>query len=203
MFDRRLRVPKECLLAPLVRFPLDRLHPDVYTLLGFGFGLAAAIAAWQACFLLATALWAVNRILDGLDGTVARITQRQSDLGGYIDIVLDHVVYAAVPLGIALAEDTAAGYRALALMFGSFYVNAASWMYLAALLEKRDVGAVEAGELTTITMPSGLIEGAETIVFYSLFLLFPDHAVRLFQIMAAGVFFTAAQRLVWACRALK
>jgi hypothetical protein len=75
-------------------------------------------------------------------------------------------------------------------------------MYLAALLEKRDVGAVDAGELTTITMPAGLIEGAETIVFYTLFLVFPDHAALLFQVMAVAVLFTAAQRLVWAIRTL-
>jgi phosphatidylglycerophosphate synthase len=203
MFDRRLRIPKDRLLRPLARAPFSRLHPNLYTLLAFAFGMASAVAAWRSCFILALVLWIANRILDGFDGTVARATGRQSDLGGYIDIVLDHVVYAAIPLGIALAEDTLAGYRALAVMLGSFYVNAASWMYLAALLEKREVGAAAAGELTTITMPSGLIEGAETVVFYTLFVLFPAHAAVLFLIMAGGVLFTAAQRLVWAVRVLR
>ncbi len=203
MFDRRLRISKDRLLAPLIRFPLDRLHPNVLTLLAFGFGIAAAVAAWRGRFGTALALWGINRLLDGLDGTAARATHRQSDRGGYIDIVLDHVVYAAIPLGIARAINSAAEYQALACMFASFYINAASWMYLAALLEKRAAGAVDQRELTTVTMPGGLIEGVETIVFYTLFLLLPQHTPLLFQIMAGGVVFTALQRLFWAVRVLR
>jgi hypothetical protein len=47
-------------------------------------------------------------------------------------------------------------------------------------------------------MPSGLIEGAETIIFYTLFLLLPGALVPLFWLMAALVLLTAGQRMVWA-----
>ena len=56
------------------------------------------------------------------------------------------------------------------LLVASFYVNAASWMYLAALLEQRNDGAAARGETTAVTMPPGLIGGAETVAFYAAFL---------------------------------
>lgn len=202
MVDKILRVPKEYVLLPLARGPVGALNPTVVTVLACGVGLLAGAAAWQGAYLLALALWLVNRVLDGLDGTIARYRQRQSDLGGYLDTVLDHIVYAVVPLGLALSINTSAAYLSLALLFGSFYINGASWMYLAALLEKRHAGAAAGGELTTVTMPGGLIEGAETIAFYCLFLIFPGVLVPLFVLMAALVLVTTTQRLVWAARQL-
>ncbi len=202
MIDKALREPKETLLAPLVRGPIRRIHPTTMTLAATVVGLAAALAAWQGAGPLALALWLANRVLDGLDGTLARSTGQQSDLGAYLDVVLDHLVYVAVPLGLAAAGGSAGNYLALALLLASFYINGASWMYLAALLEKRSAGAAARGELTTITMPGGLIEGAETVVFYTIFLLFPGALVLLFGLMAVLVLFTAAQRVAWAARQL-
>ncbi len=202
MIDKVLRSPKEQVLKPVARHPLRVIHPTAITLVAFGVGVAAAAAAWQQAYVLALGLWALNRILDGLDGTVARLHKKQSDLGGYLDIVLDIVVYALVPLALALSVDTREVYLALALLLGSFYINGASWMYLAALLEKRKHGAHKQGEMTTVTMPGGVIEGTETIIFYSLFLLFPGALVPLFGAMAVLVLITAAQRLVWSTRNL-
>ncbi len=198
MIDRLLRFPKDWLLIPLARRWPHAISPNAVTLAGCAAGLAAAVAAWQRLYPLALCLWLLNRTLDGLDGLLARIQGRQSDLGGYLDMVLDVVVYAAVPVGLALGLASADVYLWLALMLGSFYINAASWMYLSALLEKRARGARERGEKTSVTMPAGLIEGAETIVFYTLFLLLPGELVLLFSLMTLLVLFTAAQRLVWA-----
>lgn len=202
MIDKALREPKESVLTPLVRGPIRQIHPTAVTIAAAVVGVAAAVVAWQGAYLAALGLWAVNRILDGLDGTLARSTGQQSDLGAYLDIVLDHVVYVAVPLGLALAAGTPAAFLALALLLASFYINGASWMYLAALLEKRNAGAAAHGELTTVTMPGGLVEGAETVVLYTLFLLFPGALVPLFGLMSVLVLFTAGQRVAWAVRHL-
>jgi phosphatidylglycerophosphate synthase len=203
MIDKVLRYPKEHILTPVAGRLLHSVHPTVVTFAACVVGLASAGAAWQQLYGLGLGLWLLNRILDGLDGTIARLHNKQSDLGGYLDIVLDTLVYAAIPLGLALGVNTIAGYMSLALLFGSFYINGASWMYMAALMEKRQHGASEQGEMTTITMPGGLIEGAETIGFYILFLLFPGAMVPLFLLMALLVLVTAVQRLVWAIRYLR
>lgn len=198
MVDKLLRVPKEHVLTPLVRGPLTTVDPKVVTLLACGVGIAAGVAAWQTWWGTALALWLLNRVLDGLDGTIARQCNKQSDLGAYLDIVLDNVVYAAVPFGVALGVGTTAGYLSAAVLLASFYINGASWMYMAALLEKRQQGAAARGEITTVTMTGGLIEGTETILFYCLFLLFPPAIVPLFLVMAVLVLCTTGQRLRWA-----
>lgn len=203
MVDKLLRLPKEMVLGPLAAGPLRRVHPTTVTVAAALVGVAAGLAAWLGAYWPAIVLWAINRVLDGLDGTMARSSGRQSDLGAYLDVVLDHVVYAAVPLGLALATNTAVAYLALALMLSSFYVNASTWMYLAAIFEKRHAGASARGELTGVTMPAGLIEGSETVLFYTLFLIFPGALVPLFGLMAALVAITAMQRAIWAVRYMR
>jgi len=88
----------------------------------------------------------------------------------------------------------------LIFMLAVFYVNSASWMYLAAILEKRATHDPETQ--TTIVMPAGVIGGFETIVAYGIFLFFPVYTTVLFSIFAILVFITILQRLIWAKRTL-
>lgn len=202
MVDKVLRVPKEELLRPIARSAFAAIHPTTLTLIAFAVGIGAGIALWQGAYMLGLGLWLLNRLLDGLDGTVARVYNKQSDLGAYIDILCDHVIYAVLPVALALSVNLPMAYLAAALLVSSFYINGASWMFLAALLEKRDHGAAARRDLTSITMPGGLIEGTETVLFYCLFILFPAALVPLFLVMAFLVLITAAQRLVWTIRHL-
>lgn len=202
MFDLLLRALKDRLLEPLARRLGPGVAPDLVTLLAFAVGLAAAGCAWRRAYAPALALWALNRLLDGLDGTLARVHGRQTDFGGYLDILLDFGVYAAVPTGLALGRGDRPALVAALVLLGSFFVNAASWMYLAAVLERRGAGAAQRGELTTVTMPPGLVAGTETVVLYTLFLLVPGQLPTLFGIMAALVYVTVGQRVVWARRHL-
>ncbi|MEN9226370.1 MAG: CDP-alcohol phosphatidyltransferase family protein [Thermostichus sp. HHBFW_bins_43] len=204
LLDKVLRQWKERLLAPLLETPLQQVHPLAITLSGFAIGLGSGTAAAMGAYGLGLGLWLLNRVMDGLDGTLARLQRRQSDLGGYLDMLLDVVVYAAVPLGLAFHQGSLLGYAVLALMLASFYINLCAWMYLAGLLEKRQQASDNAlarpkdDRLTSLSMPSGLIEGSETIVFYGLFFLFPQQMVGLFGLMAVLVLFSAVQRLIWA-----
>jgi phosphatidylglycerophosphate synthase len=198
VIDKVLRTPKEVVLKPIALYLLRSVHPTIITIAACGVGLAAAAMVWQQHYGIGLGLWLVNRLLDGLDGTVARMYNKQSDLGSYLDVLLDNLVYAAIPLALAVGADTTAGYISVAVLIVSFYLNTVSWMYLAALLERRNAGAVARGEMTTVTMPGGLVEGAETIVFFSLLLLLPGTLVVLCITMALLVFLTIAQRLAWA-----
>ncbi len=205
MLDLLLRPVKERLLLPLARALPARVTPMMVTLAGFLLGIGAAVFAAHPALGLALGCWLANRLLDGFDGTLARAQHAQSDIGGYADLLLDFIVYAAIPVGLVLgtpsAERASLTLAALVLV-GSFYVNAASWMYLSALLERRGTGARVRGELTSVTMPLGIIGGTETIVFYTLFFLWPAHLVALDLLMAALVGLTVVQRFVWAMRHL-
>lgn len=201
MLDHVLRGYKDRLLSPLA-VALGRVSPNAVTLLALIVGLTAAVMAARQMYAIALALWLVNRILDGLDGVLARTTRQQTDFGGYLDIVADFLVYAALPIGLFLGQATVALGIGLAFLLGSFYVNAASWMYLSAILEKRRAGANARGELTTVTMPAGLVGGTETIFFYAAFLIWPGALPWLFLTMAGLVLLGVIQRLWWARRHL-
>jgi phosphatidylglycerophosphate synthase len=203
MFDQYLRALKDRLLTPVARALGPGMHPDAITWLAFAVGIASALAVLAGHMQLALGLWLVNRLLDGLDGTQARVHGRESHFGAYLDIVLDFVVYAAIPAAIVVAARRDDLALAGVLLLASFYVNSASWMYLAAVLEMRREGAAARGETTTITMPPGIVAGTETVVFYSLFFLLPSHQTTLFTVMAALVLANVALRVYWAARHLR
>ena len=214
--DRLLRPVKARALAPLsavLARSLARFGAGPVTLLGLGVGLAAALAAAFGAFAAALPLWLLNRVLDGLDGEVARALGRADDRGGYLDLLTDLLVYAAVPLGAAAGATGLLGNEPLvtsawtwplaALLLASYYVNLGSYTLLAASLEKRGRGAAARGDPTSIVMPAGLIEGAETLLLVALMLAFPTLLPTWFALTALLVFVTAAQRAVWASRTLR
>lgn len=196
--DKQLREVKERVLDPVAEWLGRYMSPMTITLIGGGVGLAAGVVCLQAAYEVGLVLWVANRILDGLDGTIARKTNQQSDLGGYVDIVIDHLVYAAIPIFLAISVGRVEVYIALILMLMSFYVNTASWAVLSAILEKHNLGSKAQGEKTTVAMPAGIIEGTETIIGYILFFLFPAYLEWLFLAMAILVGLTVIQRLLWA-----
>ena len=195
MFDEQLRGVKDGVFDPLAQL-LQSVSPWFFSAAGLLVGLLAAAALWQQQYALGFGLWFLNRVFDGLDGAVARQCGKQSDFGGYLDIIVDFVVYAAIPVGLAVGRGETAVYLALIFLLSSFYINGASWMYLAAILEKRKLA--HSNRLTTIAMPTGLIGGVETIIFYTAFMFFPSYLVWLFVLMGLLVLITIGQRLVWA-----
>lgn len=214
--DRALRPVKARVLAPLSARLAGALRGRgalPLTAAGLVVGLAAAAAAALGAFALALGLWLLNRLLDGLDGEVARRLGRADDRGGYLDLLSDLVVYAAVPLGAAAGASGSFGGHALvaspwtwpltALLLASFYVNLGSYAILAGLLEKRGRGAAARGETTSLLMPAGLIEGTETVLMIALMLAFPALLPLWLGLTAALVALTAAQRAWWAARALQ
>lgn len=212
--DRLLRPVKARLLAPPAR-ALASCGPAAATLLtaaGLAAGLAAAAAAALGAFTLALGLWLLNRLLDGLDGEVARAAGAADDRGGYLDLLADLVVYAAIPLGAAAGVGGALGGPVLlespwtwplaALLLASYYLNIGSLALLSALLEKRGEGATARGDATSLRMPAGLIEGTETLLLVALMLALPQQLPWWFALTAGLVLTTAAQRAAWGARAL-
>ncbi len=202
MLDSIARPLKNRLLHPVTSRLAGRVHPNAITLASALFGLLAAVAVSQGRFELGLLGWTLNRILDGLDGAVAREGGEQTDFGGYIDIIADFTVYSAIPIGVAIYFANAASWLATSVMLATFYVNSASWMYLAALLEKRSAGASKNEEETSITMPDALVGGTETLLLYTSFLALPAFAPRIFWLTAILTAISILQRVAWAVRFL-
>lgn len=199
MFDTYLRNQKDRLAEPLAR-RMKFLPPNAASILGVLIALLSAILAARQIYFWGLAFWLLSRALDGLDGLLARLHNKQTDFGGYLDIILDFIAYAAIPLGFGLGVASQTVCLALAVLLSSYYVNSASWMYLAAILEKR--ATHDPKTMTTIVMPAGLVGGFETIVIYSLFFIVPQYIVQIFVIFSTLIFITVIQRLIWAYQTL-
>lgn len=200
MQDAFLRRQKDRLMTPVAGPAFAAIHPNVISVVAMVIGLGSIAAIVGQWYWLGLLLWAINRVMDGLDGVVARVHKKQSDFGGYLDLFLDFIIYLGVPIGFIAAMPTPPNLWAGLFLIASYVLNTISWATLAALLEKRQRHTVN--RLTSMEMPTGLIEGAETIIFYTLFYLLPGYVAILFTVMALLVLFTASQRVWWAYRNL-
>ena len=198
MLDRHLR--------PWIDPPLDRLGrrlaaagvgANAVTLAGLVAGLMAAGAIVAGAFWLALGLIALSRLADGLDGAVAR-ARGPSDFGGYLDITADFLFYGAIPLAFVL-HDPAANGAAGAFLLLSFYVNGASFLGYAILAERHGLQTRSHG-VKSLYFTAGLLEGAETILFFVLLCLWPDGFAVLAWVFGGLCFVTALARLLLARR---
>lgn len=202
MFDEPLRALKSRALYPLVRVVARLTGALPLTLLSLGAGLASALViGLDGPLTTAFALWILNRLLDGLDGEVARVRGEQNDFGGYADMIADVATYAAVPVALAFRIGSETVAISIVVLLAAFYLNITSWSYLAALLEKRRLKPAQ--EVTSITMPRGLIEGGETVVLYSVMILFPATIGPAALIASAACVVSVAWRIGWAYHVLK
>jgi phosphatidylglycerophosphate synthase len=168
---------------------------DAVTMLGLAAGLAAALSIVLRYDLAALALFGVNRVLDGLDGAVARAS-RLSDRGGFLDIVVDIAVYGAIPLAFALRDPGAFALPAAVLLL-SFYVNGAGFLAFAAVAAKRGLDIAARG-IKSIYASAGLMEGTETILFFAAMILVPAWFPVLAYAFAGLTFMSALARVTLA-----
>lgn len=143
---------------------------DALTWAGFALGMAAAGAIAFGATLWALALGAASRLCDGLDGAVARRTA-PTDRGAFLDIVLDFLFYASVPLAFALA-DPAANALPAAVLLAAFVGTGSSFLAYAALARQRGLAATPRKGFRFL---GGLTEGTETLACFALMCLWPQH----------------------------
>ena len=105
--------PLPRLAAPLVaRAARAGLSADSLTLACFAAGLCAVLAIGRGWFLPGAGLLLLSRILDGLDGELARAT-KATHWGAFLDLVLSFILVMVLPFSFALAMPD----RALAALF--------------------------------------------------------------------------------------
>jgi phosphatidylglycerophosphate synthase len=173
-------------LALLIKPCVDRaarslnqlgLQADTLTVIGFALGLGSAGLIANGYFLSGLALLLISRAFDALDGAVARLTT-PTDRGGFLDITLDFIFYASVPLAFAFANPAVNALAAATLLF-AFIGTASSFLAYASLAAKH-------GDMPSpskaITYLGGLTEAFETLLCFALMCLMPEH----FTVLAYG-----------------
>ena len=195
MFDRHA----QALLRPVLNATARVLvragvSADLLSVLGFALGLAAAVAIASQVWMAGLALLLTSRLLDGLDGTVARLTQ-STDAGGFLDLALDFLFYAAIPLAFAVA-DPAANALPAAVLLASFIGTGSSFLAFAALAEKRGLSDTALPGKSFYFL-GGLTEATETIVVFVAMCLWPAHFALLAYGFAVLCAITTGMRVVW------
>lgn len=172
MFDRKLRSWIDPALLQIVDY-LKRagITPNHLTLIGFLFGILAALAVVGETLALAVIFLVLNRLADGLDGVMARSFHMESAGGAYLDIVLDFLFYGGFVFAFGLIEPDNA--LPAAFLIFSFVGTGASFYAYAAIAAKHDIKNQEV-QKKGLDYLTGLIEGAETIIAFILFCLFPE-----------------------------
>lgn len=168
---------------------------DQVTIAGLVVGLAAAGLIAAGFLLAGLAVLLLSRLLDGIDGAVARHTSR-TDFGGFLDIVLDFVFYGAIPLAFVVLDPGRNAVAGAVLIF-AFYVNGASFLAFAVVAEKRGLSSLARGE-KSIYFTTGLAEATETFAAFALMCLFPGHFPLVAFAFAAICLYTAVSRIVLA-----
>jgi phosphatidylglycerophosphate synthase len=186
-----LPLQRRVLRAPAGRLAALGVTADQITLAGFVIGALSLPALAFGQYGLALVLIGLNRIMDGLDGAVARLTG-PTDRGAFLDIALDFVFYALVPLGFALS-DPAQNALPAAVLLAAFVGTGSSFLAFSTIAAKRSLRA-DAYPSKGIYYLSGLTEGAETITLFVAMCLLPD----LFSVFAYG--FAAACAVTTAMR---
>lgn len=198
MLDSLLRPTIDRVTSPLAAGLAARgVGAGTISVLGAALGLGGASAIAMGAPLVGLALFIAGRIADGLDGPVARASPTgRTDWGGYLDIVLDFLVYAAIPLAFAAADPAVNGLPA-ALLLAAFLANGSAFLAFAALARERGLETSHQGPKSFYFL-AGLAEGAETVVAFTAMCLFPKQFPVIAIVFAALCFVSAAARVATA-----
>ena len=192
MLDRFVTPYIKPLLTPIVQ-QLDKrgIHADQVTVVGFIIGLLAVPLLAAQLWTAALVMIILNRVFDGLDGALARYQHSSNSAGGYLDICVDFLFYAAIPVGFALANPVVNALPAVVLL-SVFIGTGSSFLAFAIPAEKLNLARPQFANKSFYFL-NGLTEGTETIAFFVAFCLWPAYFPELaysFAFLGAITVFT-------------
>jgi phosphatidylglycerophosphate synthase len=195
MLDRYLtRLIKPALDASGQKLARVGVTANGLTFAGFFIGMLAAVAIALQAYWLGLAAIALSRLCDGLDGAVARQT-RPTDRGGFLDITLDFVFYASIPMAFALA-DPARNALAAAVLLAAFVGTTSSFLAYAIMAAKRSQVSTAYPNKSLVFL-GGLTEATETYALFAAMCIWPQHFVPLAYAFAVACVITTATRVWW------
>lgn len=176
------------------------LSANAVSAIGFVIGMAAAVSIATQSYAMGAVFILLSRIFDGIDGTVARLTQA-TDQGGFLDISLDFLFYAAIPLAFAFANPALNALPAATLL-AAFIGTGSTFLAFAAFAEKRGLHSSNLPDKSFYFL-GGLTEATETIAVFVAMCVWPAYFAELAYGFAALCCITIATRMYWGYQAFK
>jgi phosphatidylglycerophosphate synthase len=200
MFDVALRKWIDpALNSAASRIARTGISANALTIIGAGAAVIIGSTIANGAFVTAIILITINRLLDGLDGAVARVNG-QTAFGGYLDSLADYIFYLAVPIGFAFYN--ADNQLPALLLTASFTLTAVSFLAFAAIASQNPDIRNDHGPKAFL-YTTGLMEGGETIAFFILMAIWPAYFAGIASLFTALCLITIVQRLWMAYHQLR
>ncbi|WP_420933020.1 CDP-alcohol phosphatidyltransferase family protein [Alteromonas sp. A081] len=194
MLDAKVTPYIKPLLRPIVVELAKRaITPNHVTLAGFIVGVMAVPLIILNWWLGALGFIILNRVCDGIDGELARYQKSSSSAGGYLDICLDFLFYASIPLAFGIANPSEWGIPAVVLL-ATFIGTGSSFLAFAVAAEKYNIERPQFANKSFYYM-QGLTEGTETIAVFLAFCIWPNYFPIMAYCFAAACFVTIVTRI--------
>jgi len=185
MIDSRVREKVQFLFdIPAKLFVLLKISPNTITAFSFLIGILSGVFIALSYPWIAVLLLWLSGFLYVVDGSVARLTKMSSNLGAYLDLVLDRMVEAAVIIGFAFLSP--AHYMAYLLFFVSVIFNFSTVIVAGALFKNSGSKSMH--------YESGIAERTETFIVFTLMILFSDYLYWILMIFTIIIFITGIMR---------
>jgi len=173
------------------------LRANQVTVAGFLIGLCAAFLIADQAYLAGVVAIFISRLCDALDGALARLTQA-TDAGGFLDIALDFLFYASIPLAFAVA-DPAHNALPAAVLLAAFIGTGSSFLAFAVIAAQRGLKNLDVPDKSFYFL-GGLTEATETLACFAAMCFWPQHFATLAYGFAALCALTTVTRIGWGWR---
>ena len=193
MLDKKFNLFFKPILTKIARVLLNReFTSNQITLFGFILGIFSFIFLSLGMIYIALLFFILNRIFDGIDGTLARLS-KPTDLGGFYDIISDFFIYALLPLGFIFFDKN--NFLSMSFLLTSFIGTCSTFLTTAWIFEKKKI-QIEKLSKKSFYYSEGLIEGTETIFLFILMFIFYEAASFIAWIFGVLCFITALIRVI-------
>lgn len=165
MLEQRYRqYYQQILVEPVVKV-VGNVSPTLVTVLSGIIGVLVVPVLYFHHQWLAVAILALSGYLDTLDGSLARINNTATELGGVLDIVMDRIVESAAVFALFLFNPLW-GIACFLMLFSNL-ICITSFLVVGIYVEQNSKKG--------FFYHSGLIERAEAFIFYALMMLLPAY----------------------------
>ena len=193
MLDKKLNLFFKPILTKIAKVLINRkFTSNQITLFGFILGIFSFIFLSLGMIYIALLFFILNRIFDGIDGTLARLS-KPTDLGGFYDIISDFFIYALLPLGFILFDKN--NFLSMSFLLTSFIGTCSTFLTTAWIFEKKKIQIKKLSK-KSFYYSEGLIEGTETIFLFILMFIFHEVASFIAWIFGVLCFITALIRVI-------
>jgi len=172
------------------------LNPNAWTLLSLVAAFASFYFILQEEFIPAALLFGIAAFLDVIDGSVARVKNKVSVLGAYLDTITDRYVEFIIIFGLFFAA-----YPHFDLMGISLFSSKTMLLILlfGSLMTSYSISAAHEEGIEERRLRGGILERGERMMLLFLIILLSEfsrvYAIYLIAIMAVLANITALQRI--------